>query len=229
MTPTNTLKNYENIVDFLGLVFGENCEVVLQDVKEGHVVAIANGHVSGRSVGAPLTDYALKIVQSEIWKQKDFDYNYVGKTSDNHELRSSTLFIKDKQSNELLAMLCINIDKQPYIDAVDILSKLGMLSSDTLTNTNQINSNIESNEANNTNLIENFSHNVSHIVASLLPEVLGLPSDIPLSRLTQDEKMKIIEKLSARGVFKIKGSIQEVAKVFDCSEATVYRYLSKID
>lgn len=228
MKKEDILHKYITVVDFLGKVFGEHCEVVLQDVKEGHVIAIANGEVSGRTVGAPLTNYALEIVNSEIWKQKDYDYNYVGRTGDNRNLRSSTYFIKNANNTELLAMLCINIDTQPYQDILDIIAKIGVL--DLNINEQHINSSQEnSNKSKDTNLIEDFSHNVPQVVSSLLPKVLGLPKDIPLSRLTQDEKIKILENLSTKGVFKIKGSIPEVAKLFDCSEATIYRYLSKID
>ncbi|MFV0254640.1 MAG: transcriptional regulator [Erysipelotrichaceae bacterium] len=222
------INSYISVVHFLGKVFGEGCEIVLQDVQEGRVIAIANGHVSGRNVGAPLTNYALKIVQSEVWKEKAYDYNYLGRTGDNKDLRSSTYFIKDDKNEKLLGMLCINIDKQPYHDIVDIISKIGFL--DTPTNQLLQNSQIDNTDAlKDTDLIENFSHSIPQIISSLLPKVLAVPSDIPISRLNQDEKIKIIESLSTKGVFKIKGSIPEVAKVFNCSEATVYRYLSKID
>jgi len=243
MNLANLVDNAETFVEFLGNVLGDNCEVVLQDVKEGRIKAIANGHVSGRSVGAPLTDYALKIVQSEIWKERNYDCNYMGRTCDNHELRSSTYFIKDQNNNDLLAMLCINVSNKPYEDVIEIVSKLGMLGlksaesgiSDTPGAAGlSANGNGSSNDANKNyqygeNLIENFSLNVSHIVSSLLPEALDLPGDIPLSRLTQDERIKIMERLASQGVFKIKGSISELAKLFECSEATIYRYLSKIE
>ncbi|MDR2784579.1 MAG: PAS domain-containing protein, partial [Treponema sp.] len=47
----------KGIVEFLGEACGENCEIVLQDLREGkmEIVAIANGHISGRTVGAPPT------------------------------------------------------------------------------------------------------------------------------------------------------------------------------
>ena len=52
-------------VDFLGAALGSATEVVLHDLTEpgNSVVKIVNGHVSGRNVGAPATDFARAIVR----------------------------------------------------------------------------------------------------------------------------------------------------------------------
>lgn len=53
----NILDIYKGLVPFLGEALGKDCEVVLHDFREpGHsVIAIANGNISGRHVGAPAT------------------------------------------------------------------------------------------------------------------------------------------------------------------------------
>lgn len=50
----NILDIYKGLVPFLGEALGKDCEVVLHDFREpGHsVIAIANGNISGRHVGA---------------------------------------------------------------------------------------------------------------------------------------------------------------------------------
>ena len=86
------LNNYKPLVKFLAEVLGEKCEVVLHDLNnlENSIIAIENGHISGRKVGDPLTDLALKIVREENDLEKNYMTNYTGKTNDGKDLRSLT-------------------------------------------------------------------------------------------------------------------------------------------
>ena len=47
-------------------------------------------------------------------------------------------------------------------------------------------------------------------------------------RLTQNEKIEIIGELNRAGLFQLKGAVGAVAEYLYCSEASVYRYQSKI-
>lgn len=225
---SSIMDNMELLVVFLGNVLGGDYEVVLQDVKLGRIRAIVNGHVSGRSVDAPLTKYALNIIASDVWKEKDFQSNYIGITSSGHKLRSSTYFIKE--DGDLIGMLCINADSKSYYDIIQAISKLGMLDESSIAN-NIITTNRDSASDEiylSDNLIENFSQNVPQMVAEIILEVFPENKDFPVSRLKTAEKLEIIKRLNDYGFFKIKGGISELAKTFECSEATVYRYLTKI-
>ena len=53
---TDLLYSYTTTVKFLGSVLGPDYEVVLQDLSNiNHsVIAIENGHISGRTIGSPL-------------------------------------------------------------------------------------------------------------------------------------------------------------------------------
>ena len=59
------LKPFISLVEFLGQALGPTYEIVLHDLKDPDhsIVAIANGDLSGRSIGGPLTDLALKLLQ----------------------------------------------------------------------------------------------------------------------------------------------------------------------
>lgn len=76
----------------LGAALGKDCEVVLHDLRypDESVIAIANGDISSRKVGAPATDFILKLMQ--VGKKRDQEYmtNYYGKSVNGHTLRSST-------------------------------------------------------------------------------------------------------------------------------------------
>ncbi|MEG1943346.1 MAG: helix-turn-helix domain-containing protein, partial [Angelakisella sp.] len=60
--------------------------------------------------------------------------------------------------------------------------------------------------------------------------LLGVIGDkLSPDRLTQEEKMHIIELLDQKGVFMLKGAVGYVAEKLCCSQASIYRYLSKIN
>ena len=64
--------------------------------------------------------------------------------------------------------------------------------------------------------------------ASIVSEVVS-NYPVPVERLTQDEKMEIMAALNRKGVFLLKGSVSYVAKELHSSEASIYRYLGKLN
>ncbi|MDR1248256.1 MAG: PAS domain-containing protein [Treponema sp.] len=214
MDPVEELKG---MVEFLGAACGEYCEVVLQDLREDQmkIVAIANGHISGRKVGGPPTDLALRLVAQEVWKTKDYICNYEGKTRDNRILHSSTFFLKSKNKNKLLGMLCINIDTSHHTE----LSKAVLR----LTGLAPLDENQYPPENSQT---ENFYGDMEEIIKSVLREI-GL-DDVSNPQLSQDDRLKIIERLMERGIFLLRGSVSNVAEKLRCSEASTYRYIAMV-
>jgi predicted transcriptional regulator YheO len=212
------LSKYVSLINFLSKVMGENCEIVLQDTSEDvqAIIAIANGNVSGRQVGSPLTDFGLKIIAEGTWKNCDYICNYIGKTKDGRVLRSSTYLIKDE--GELLGMLCINSDTGAYKKVCEEILALSGLTFD------QIRKQDETSAAN----AENFTNSIVDTIADIMKKLLGGDCDIPLDRLKQKERILIIKELEKQGVFLLKGAVSTVASCFRCSEATVYRYLNGI-
>ena len=62
------LHSIENIVDGIAAMYGEHTEVLLHslDVRNPSIIKIANSHVTGRDVGAPITNLALmKLTQGK--------------------------------------------------------------------------------------------------------------------------------------------------------------------
>ena len=112
------LQHYIKLTEFLGQALGPDYEVALHDLtdKNRSIIAIANNHVSGREIGAPLTNVALKILMDKSYETQDYRLHYPGVSAAGKTLRSSTLFIKqhgklfrNKSSNSFLsqsALLC---------------------------------------------------------------------------------------------------------------------------
>lgn len=214
------LDYYKKLVDFLGEVLGENAEVVLRDCRkpDHDIIAIANGHVSGRTIGAPITDFTLSILANEEWKEKDYVVNYEGKAAPDKRLRSSTYFIREE--GMLVGQLCVNIDMTPYeqvMESLHQLSGLGMMSEG-------VNAGIVCSGP-----VENFSEDViGDMMKKAVISVVGSSEPKVRERLTQQEKIEIIGELNRAGLFQLKGAVGAVAEYLFCSEASVYRYQSKI-
>jgi predicted transcriptional regulator YheO len=207
--------SYIHLVDFLGACFGDNTEVVLYDFKDiNHsVIAIHNGHISGRTIGAPLTSFALSKLKDKGKEGPPYYLNYLG-MSNNTTLKSNSFFILDKYGKPR-GMLSINIDVSKYQQAAELLQKLAFLPS------------VKPVEKDNNN-VEALQSSPRDMINGIINEVTK-SGVISIERLTVEEKIEIVKRLNNEKIFLIKGSVSEVAEALDISIATVYRYLSKLN
>lgn len=220
----NTLKQYTGLVKFLGKTLGPDYEIALHDIQSDSksIVAIANGHISGRTVGAPMTNLGLEIIANKEYKNRDYKINYNGVSKDQRLLRSSTFFIKD-DDEELMGMLCINFDDRRYTELSDKI--LQLCHPDKLIEENSKYNSVDSIVENSS---ETFSNSIEEVTDTVLNKVLK-DSNIPVDRLTQDERLQIVDILDQKGVFMLKGAVSTVANKLSCSEPSIYRYLAKIN
>lgn len=220
------LSNYVPLVEFLGSVLGSHCEVVLHDVSniESSIVAIKNSHVSSRKVGGSLTDLALQILKEKSYLEKDFLINYSGKTKDGKVVRSSTFFIKDESGN-VAGMLCINMDVSTLVETRNHLEEL--IQGVSIAAPGGLNLEGKCLDAV-VKPIEDLHTSIEDLTTSIIMKTLS-EVEVPPDRMSPEEKMRVVQRLSEKGVFLIKGAVAEVAKHLKTSEATVYRYNSKID
>lgn len=211
------VEDFVPLVDFLGVFMGKDCEVVLHDTNnlERSVVAIANGHITGRRIGAPLTDLALKIVKDRQYENVDYVMDYETTSREGKPLRSATFFLKDKQG-ELQGMLCLNMDMSKLVDARDLLNKV--IRAGKFDRRRRPKKEAASAEC--------FHASIEDLTMNMVRDVLS-GYDVPPERLTPAEKMNIVAELNRRGVFLIKGAVAVVAANLAASEATIYRYLNK--
>lgn len=232
MNAEQLMEQFKQLTAFLGVVLEPNYEIALLDLRDEHrcITAITNGHVSGRCVGAPITDLALRIIREDIWKTNDYYTNYSGLTIGNAPLVSSTFFIKNEGT--LLGMFCINIDKSHEHDIVKAydklekqMEKLGSLIKSTSQSSDSENDKLSGKkiELPTEQFVSSFDDAISRVITELLP-----PAVVSSGRFTQNEKLMIIEKLNENGYFLMKGAVTACAGKLSCSEASIYRYISKI-
>jgi predicted transcriptional regulator YheO len=206
------LEPYITLVDFLAEFMGDHTEVVLHDLTDWHhsVIAIRNGHISGRKVGDPITEMTLKILRSEIHKKVPYMNNDPGKLKKKETMKSASWFIKD-ENDTLIGMICINSDCHELIAARDILNR--MIKPPIVEKEmkergpDKINIDVKA-------LVDN---NLDHISQNLLKR---------LKLLNKDEKVELVGKLESMGTFSVKGTIWYLANSMGVSVPTLYRYIA---
>jgi len=104
------LQSYRGLVRGLEDYLGEGYEIVLHSLEsmEHSVIAIANGHHTGRNEGSPITDLALYMLNSIQEQERDNGYiSYFSRNRNGEPLRSSTIVIYG-ENNRAIGVLCIN-------------------------------------------------------------------------------------------------------------------------
>lgn len=246
------LRPFIPLVDFLGEILGPNTEVVLQSVKDfSHsVVAIANGHLSGRTIGSPATDLVLRIWQNHEYEQRDYLTHYTGYTIQGHPMVSSTFFLRDARGR-VIGFLCINFDNSAfrqasqqlrqasaYLDALGLTGPAAELKdrgaasekSDAQVGRAQptsgavrLNDKTVGDQSTREVLSVNTNELVTHNIADFAAEL-----EVPPARMNRQERLQLITRLEGSGVFLIKGAVDTVAQALEVSSASIYRYLHTI-
>ncbi|MBM7854761.1 putative transcriptional regulator YheO [Desulfohalotomaculum tongense] len=203
------IKSLIPMVEGLGKTLGSHCEVVLHDLSKAEcsIVAIANGHVTGRNVGSPVTDFLIEMVNSENLGDKEMELNYITRTKDGRKLKSSTFLIRD-ENKQVIGALCINMDVT-YIDmARKFIEEITMVEKE--------------------DTPENFPEDVRDFLSIMIEKGMKLV-DKPVSLMTKDDKLKIVKYLHKNKVFNIKGAVDAVAKELNVSRYTIYNYIDEVN
>ncbi len=210
------LKRVVPLVDAIAETFGKNCEVVLHDFRypERSIVKIANGHVTGRSVGGPITDLALRFLDGRKGsKNIDKIVGYRTQTPKGMELKSTTVFIRDDKG-EAVGCLCINIDVAPYQSARNFIDEICRIS--------PYQENGEMGE-----VTEKFDSNVDDLVGESFRQAMSMVGK-PLAYINKKDKLHIVRELKDKRLFLIKGTAKRVSKELGVSLPTIYKYLEEI-
>ena len=212
----SSLNKYIPLVEFIGEACGADFEVILHDTEnpERSIIAIKNGHLSGREIGGPMTELALRLARKEEYRDRDFIAGYEGRLQNGKRFISSTFFIKEQE--KLIGMLCINFDPS----AISALS--GQVQK--LLDSFHIISGSRENKSDYTEVLDN---SVSMLSRSIIDETISSLAVQP-DRLTASEKQDVIAELNEQDVFATKGAVAQTARRLNISVPTVYRYLKKI-
>ncbi len=187
--------------------FGNDCEVVLHDLTRSYdntIVAIWNGHVTGRKIGDGGTDAGLAILRGTA-QPKD-EYCYINKTKEGRILRSSSKYFLDEKGNAV-GSLCINYDITALMAGQEAIMKL------TCPDEEQSKGEV-------------FTSNIDELLEILMKEAVESTGHT-LELLDKDDKVAVVRYLDNKGAFLIKKSAERVADFLGISRFTVYNYLNE--
>lgn len=221
-------RQYTVLVDFLGHILGPDYEVALHELKDdsNEIIAIANGELTGRHLGSPLSNKMLEYLTSHLYETQDYVLRFESTAITGKKMCSNSLFIKGPH-NELAGLLCINFDSSRYEELAGKVMDLcgGKLMPGTESGTSLI---VDRELPSAGPTAQAYPTSIAGATASIVSSVVA-NYPVEVDRLTQDEKMDIMETLSRKGVFLLKGSVSYVAKELHSSEASIYRYLGKLN
>jgi len=184
--------------------FGEKCEVVLHDYEQPFdhtIIAIENGHITGRKVGDSSTNLGLEVMKGSTGG--DDKYSYITQTKDGKILKSSTVYLRD-ESGAAVGSLCINFD----------ITDLKMAENSIRAITNSASKDTK----------EVITNDIGEMLEALIWQSIEYVG-IPVAHMSREDKIKGLAFLEEKGTFLIKKSGDRVSKAYDISKYTLYNYL----
>lgn len=206
------LRLYQPVMRALASAAGPSVEVVLHnldgdDVDLGHtIMAIENGHVTGRAVGGPSTSLGLDVLKD---RRADHDaFGYTAHTSDGRQLRCSSVYFHNAEG-DIIASLCINVDLSPIQQARNVLTAL-LPASERTPNAPR----------------EHFGTDLVAVMDSMISDAMH-EIGRPLENMSRDDKITVLERLDQRGATQMRKSVEAIAKRLGISRVTAYSYLEE--
>ncbi len=201
------LELLQQIAAGIAAQFGNQCEVVVHDVStnqpEHSIVALENGHVSGRKVG----DGASKVVMEQLKSheaQPEDHLGYLTRTPDGKILKSSTMYIRNSKGH-VSAILSINYDISALTMVDSAVSELISPRDTRQTEPERI-------------------VNINGLLDDLIAQSVALVGK-PVAMMNKEDKVKAIQFLNQNGAFQVMKSGNKVAKYFGISKYTLYSYI----
>ncbi len=205
----NDFEFLSRLAKALSVHFGKNCEVAVHDLTKDYehtIVAIENGHITGRKIGDGASEVVIEAMR--LGMDVEDKYNYFTRTTDGRELKSSSIFVRDEKGKPT-AILSINYDitdfKMSQVNINEFIGTVGDSGAEKVADT--------------------IPNNVTELLDVLIEEAYQLIGK-PVNMMTREDKVKAIRYLEQRGALLIKKSGDKISKFFDISKYTLYGYLS---
>lgn len=201
------LKSYEAVVDGLSMLIGEHCEIVLHSLHDlkCSAIRIANGEHTGRKIGSPITDLALRMLHDMTDADSSVSKCYFTRAKSGVLMKSVTIAIRNSESR-VIGLLCINMNLDvPFSQIISTF----------------IPPEVQDQEVPST---VNFASSVEDLVMQTLEFTIEeVNADRTVSNNAKNRQ--IVLNLYEKGIFDIKDAINQVADRLNISKHTVYLYI----
>ncbi len=211
--PVNTdreiLSHYEKIGELLAEMFEPHLEVAVHDLRypEHSIIAIFNGHITGRNIGEGTSDLGYEKVSGKV---PDKVVNYKNESPDGKPLKSSSLTIRNNKG-DIIGSLGLNYDISVFDQFSNVLS--------IFTNTEE-NTIIHGKEA---FFYGNTKEDI-HIAINHYKISNGLTNKV----LSRKDKHDVIRFLIRGGHLNKRGAVAIIGEALSITRPTVYKYINEI-
>ena len=205
-TESGKLELLRQVAEGIAAQFGSSCEVVVHDLSrhpDHSIVAIVNGHVSGRKVGDGASAVVLEQMERNDPQPKDH-LCYLTKTPDGKILKSSTVYIRNSKG-KVSAILSINYDISRLLMVESAIRELVTTQEPAQTEPEKI-------------------VNVNDLLEDLIQQSVARVGT-PVALMNKDDKVRAIRFLNQNGAFLVTKSGDKIAKYFGISKYTLYSYI----
>lgn len=202
------MRALDPVVDAVAALFGPNCEVLVHSLEDlgRSVVKIANGHVTGRDIGAPITDLGMRALRQARELKTDVIGSYYSRTADGKTLKSVTALVRS--DGRPIAMLCINMNLS--VSLLEFASQF-----------------LPATQPEVTDSPEHFVMSSEELVHKSVEKALTeLNRQRGLSALARNRL--VVKELYDQGIFDVKGAVDVVASELGVSRYTVYNYIREV-
>lgn len=199
------LNSYSAVVDGLAMLIGPHCEIVLHSLEDlkCSAIRIANGEHTGRKVGSPITDLALRMLHDMSDTDSNVSNAYFTRAKNGVLMKSVTIAIRNDEQR-VIGLLCINMNLDvPFsqIMATFMPPEIQSVASSV-----------------------NFASSVEELVTQTLEFTIEeVSADRNVSNNAKNRQ--IVLNLYEKGIFDIKDAINQVADRLNISRHTVYLYI----
>ncbi len=211
MMKNKALEPYCKLAKGIAAQFGSDCEVVVHDLTaknlDRSIIAIENGHVSGRAVNDGPSQIVLESLKDTTSKKLKDRLAYLTKTKDGKILRSSTIFIRD-ENDKAIGIFAINYDITTLHAVEEMLRDFTF-------------------EKRPKREAQPIARNVNDLLDELIEQSVSLIGKPP-ALMTKDDKVRAIRFLNDSGALLITKSGPKICRHFGISKFTLYTYLDEI-
>lgn len=203
-------KSYHVLADGMAEFWGDGCEIVIHDLSslDASVVKIVNGHLSGRQVGAPISDVTLSFVNRMMADPTLRHITYFAKNKRGESFKAFISAITG-ENNRLIGLFCINF----YLN-VSFGSLLQTFTPAEKQDTE--------------NIFETFVDNSEELMLHALEEAKKTVYG-NLSISSSNKNKEIVSQLYQKGIFNLKDSVVTIANHLGISKNTVYMHIRNMN
>ncbi|MDR1884900.1 MAG: helix-turn-helix transcriptional regulator [Synergistaceae bacterium] len=203
------LAPFVQIVNGMASILGEDCEILLHDVSrfESSIVACANGHITGRAVGSPMSVFGVELVNSDEFSKHGDVYTYMARVNNEKLIKCGVIPLRDEQ-RRIIGLMCLHFDTTKAAIARKLLDRLFTVD----------------NSSGGEPVNEFFGLEIGDVFKNTFDEAVKPLGKAPRN-MSRGEKVGVVGSLIDRGFFMMKGAVEYVAGEMGNSKFTVYAYM----